>query len=521
MWGSYANVWKQNDPTLQLLDAAAKQYGITVDDWTPYALPVYNAVGGWKVGANDAYKANLILREAALGTVGGTAHPELAKVSNAVAPDPTGANGFYDVNGPVYQAGLAAGNSKENALRQQEASSKGVLGSFLSDLPDMALAAGTIYGIGTGLAGLMGPAGVGSSALGGSSAADAFATGELLGTNGPIASGVSLPSGIGGSVGTGASVLSGSSAADALATSELLGTAGPIASGVSVPAGNSMLGGIVDTIKNIPSGIGSAVNSVFGGTPNASNQPSGLGGIANALGVASPLIGSILGSNASSDAADAQIAAANAASANTMAMYNQNRADLSPWRVAGVNALNQLSAGTQPGGQFVRPFGMSDYQADPGYGFRLSEGIKALDRSAASRGNLLSGGALKGITRYGQDMASQEYGNAYARYNQDQGNAFNRINSMSSTGANAAGQIAGLGASAAGQVGNNIMGAGNAQAAGMVGGANALSAGLAGAYNNYQGNQMVNALRQSGYGEGGFRGAYNNDLAQFGNPYGG
>lgn len=207
----------------------------------------------------------------------------------------------------------------------------------------------------------------------------------------------------------------------------------------------------------------------------------------------------LISANAAGDAADTQAGAANAASANTMAMYRQNREDLAPWRTAGTNALAQLTEGTKAGGEFIRPFSMMDYQADPGYGFRLAEGIKALDRSASARGNLLSGGALKGITRYGQDMASQEFGNAYNRFNQNQSNAFNRLNVLSGTGANAAGQLAGLGAGAAGQVGQNMIGAGNAQAAGMVGGTNALSAGLGGAYNIYQGNQMINALRQSGY----------------------
>jgi hypothetical protein len=52
---------------------------------------------------------------------------------------------------------------------------------------------------------------------------------------------------------------------------------------------------------------------------------------------------------------------------------------------------------------------------DPGYAFRLKEGQKALDRQAAARGGLISGGALKAATRYGQEMGSQEYGNAYNR----------------------------------------------------------------------------------------------------------
>jgi hypothetical protein len=60
-------------------------------------------------------------------------------------------------------------------------------------------------------------------------------------------------------------------------------------------------------------------------------------------------------------------------------------------------------------------FRAEDLQVDPGYGFRLSEGLKALERSAAARGGLLSGGTGKALTRYGQEMASQEFGNAFNR----------------------------------------------------------------------------------------------------------
>ena len=56
----------------------------------------------------------------------------------------------------------------------------------------------------------------------------------------------------------------------------------------------------------------------------------------------------------------------------------------------------------------MRNFGASDFQADPGYAFRLSEGMKALDRTAAARGGLLSGATLNGAQRYGSDLASQE-----------------------------------------------------------------------------------------------------------------
>jgi hypothetical protein len=54
---------------------------------------------------------------------------------------------------------------------------------------------------------------------------------------------------------------------------------------------------------------------------------------------------------------------------------------------------------------------LNDFQASPGYNFRLNEGTKALDRSAASKGMLLSGAQTKAVTDYGQNTASNEWGN--------------------------------------------------------------------------------------------------------------
>lgn len=153
-------------------------------------------------------------------------------------------------------------------------------------------------------------------------------------------------------------------------------------------------------------------------------------------------------------------------------------------------------------GSLLKPFSMSDYQADPGYGFRLSEGLKAIQNSAAARGGLLSGSALKGITRYGQDAASQEYGNAYARYNQNQQNQYARLSGLSSMGENAAGQIAGLGANTAAGIAGNQIGIGNATGAAAIGNANSLSNSIGQGLNFYNQNQLLNGLRKSSYGSG-------------------
>jgi hypothetical protein len=182
-----------------------------------------------------------------------------------------------------------------------------------------------------------------------------------------------------------------------------------------------------------------------------------------------------MSSNAAKSAAEQQAAAAREANALQERMYNQTREDQSPWREAGSRALGDLS---NP--DFQRDFGMTDFQNDPGYQFRMQEGQKALERSAAARGGLQSGGTLKALSRYGQDFASNEYGNAYNRFNADRDRRFNRLSSIAGIGQTANSQLGQAGQNYAGQVGNNMMGAANAQGAAGMASANAWNNTLSG-----------------------------------------
>lgn len=175
-------------------------------------------------------------------------------------------------------------------------------------------------------------------------------------------------------------------------------------------------------------------------------------------------------------------------------MYNQTRDDQAPWRAAGGTAIGQLGAGTVAGGEFNRNFTMSDFNADPGYQFRMDQGSKALQASAAARGGLMSGGTLKSLDRYGQDYASNEYSNAYNRFNNDQTTRFNRLSTIAGLGQTSTAQTGAAGTAAAGQIGSNMIGAGNAQAAGYVGQANAVNSGISSLGNFYQQQQYMNKI---------------------------
>jgi hypothetical protein len=211
----------------------------------------------------------------------------------------------------------------------------------------------------------------------------------------------------------------------------------------------------------------------------------------------------LIGSRASRDASSAQQAAASQASDVQRDIFERQVELQAPFREAGLAGQNRLmellgiggTAGAPGYGKYATAeFGMDQFKADPGYAFRMSEGMKALERSAAARGGLLSGATLKGIQRYGQDAASQEYQNAFNRFQAERTGTLNPFQALAGTAqssANVLGQQAGqLGQ----QLGSNIIGAGNAQAAGAIGQANAIAGGLGQGINFYQNQQLLNRL---------------------------
>jgi hypothetical protein len=111
-------------------------------------------------------------------------------------------------------------------------------------------------------------------------------------------------------------------------------------------------------------------------------------------------------------------------------------------------------------------------EQSPGFQFRLGEGLKALERSAAARGTLLTGGTLKGLERYAQDYASGEYGQRV-----------NQLQQLSALGLNAAGGAGNAGTAYGQSAGDLLTQAGNAAAAGQVGAANAWTGGINNAAN--------------------------------------
>ena len=107
-------------------------------------------------------------------------------------------------------------------------------------------------------------------------------------------------------------------------------------------------------------------------------------------------------------------------------------------------------------------------QNSPAFQFRLAEGQKALERSAAARGGLSSGRFMKDLGRFSQGLASEEYGNQW-----------NRLFGLSEMGRGAATTLGNFGSTHADRIAQLFGAQGNAQAAGTKaaygGGANAFA----------------------------------------------
>jgi len=205
---------------------------------------------------------------------------------------------------------------------------------------------------------------------------------------------------------------------------------------------------------------------------------------------------SLLGSRSASKAADVQAGAADRAADLQREQFERQVELQAPFREAGVRALPELEAASR-----YTPFGMQQFQADPGYAFRMSEGMKGLERSAAARGGLLSGGTLKGIQRFGQDLASQEYTNAFNRYQTERNARLNPLQSLAGFGQTSTNQLGAAGQNYATGAGEALGAGAQARASGYMGAANAITGGL-GQYMNYQQGQAQNSLLQQALGRG-------------------
>jgi hypothetical protein len=207
--------------------------------------------------------------------------------------------------------------------------------------------------------------------------------------------------------------------------------------------------------------------------------------VAVAIGGAA-VVGAISQNNASNKAASAQKNAANAAIQQQELNYNRTAANLNPYIDAGGSALAQL--------QKLNSGDYSSFKESPDYQFTLNQGLQGLDRSAAARGSLYSGGHSADVLNFAQGLASQNYNNYYSK-----------LAGLAQGGQNAASNLGSVGTGNAAAIGGYLTNSGNAQAEGYINSANATSnmmGQLAGAYGMWKGNQAPPPVTASSYGNG-------------------
>jgi hypothetical protein len=217
-----------------------------------------------------------------------------------------------------------------------------------------------------------------------------------------------------------------------------------------------------------------------------------------AISTGTAILGSAaVGAASSRRAAKAQSRAADQAADLQREQFERQMELQAPFREAGLRALNKLEGASE-----YTPFGMEQFQADPGYAFRFDQGQKALERSAAARGGLISGNTGGALQQFGQGLASQEYQNAFNRYQAERQARLGPLQSLAGVGQTSINALGQAGQNYASGMGEAIGAGGQARASGYMGAANALGGGV-GQYMNYQQNQATNSLLQQALGRGG------------------
>jgi len=233
------------------------------------------------------------------------------------------------------------------------------------------------------------------------------------------------------------------------------------------------------------------------------------------------LLGGYMSSQAAKKGAQIQADAAQRSADLQKQMFDTQNAQQAPYRQTGYNALNQigqLGSGTygmydatgnvtgqgQGSGYLTQQFGPEQFAAgmDPGYAFRLAQGQRQLAAQQNAAGGLIGGNALTGMQDYTQGQASQEYGNAFNRFNTQRSNIYNTLASMAGLGQTSLGQTTGASVNAGSNIGNAISNVGTALGGGQIGQANAYGGGLAGAGSSYMLSQLLAPKKQApdGYG---------------------
>lgn len=193
-----------------------------------------------------------------------------------------------------------------------------------------------------------------------------------------------------------------------------------------------------------------------------------------------------IGAYASNKASKDQARALREGAAAEERMYNRGVELQEPFRQVGVNALPDLVAASK-----YDPFTLEKFRASPGYAFRLKEGLRAIENSALASGMGRSGSTLRGLTRYGQELGSEEFMNEFNRYLAEGNTEVNRLQSLTGMGQTAANTLTNQAGQYGQSLASNAATMGNIRASSYMNTANALTNALGQGVNYYQNQQMM------------------------------
>jgi hypothetical protein len=162
-----------------------------------------------------------------------------------------------------------------------------------------------------------------------------------------------------------------------------------------------------------------------------------------------------------------QSQAAAAGQKQAQRQFEQQRADMQPYREAGLPSLDATQSLLGLQGPDAAAAAMANFTQSPGYQFQLDQGLRAVDAGAAEQGLLRSGATLKAEQAFGSGLAASEFGNYYNRLfelsklgeSAAAGGVYNS-NAAASTaigGANAQSSIYGNTASSLGNIANSLL----------------------------------------------------------------
>lgn len=214
------------------------------------------------------------------------------------------------------------------------------------------------------------------------------------------------------------------------------------------------------------------------------------------------LLNGIMGSDAASDAADAQTGAAEASNATQRYIYDTTRGDNAPALQTRNWALEQLKA--KLGGSLGGAINPGNVQNEAGYQFGLNQGMQALQNQLAARGMRNSGAALKAASRYGNDYATTKYDSAFNREVANRSAQLNPLQSLAGASQTGASTVANAGMNYGNNVSGTQLGLGNALGAAGIASSNAWGNALNQAGGWFAQNAMKSPTSSPTAGSGGY-----------------